>query len=74
VIPPRALLAAAFVVLLATPARADRQSGSIAGTVTEAGGGRLRGVTVTLTGATGSNTATTGTSGDYRFPALTPGR
>jgi hypothetical protein len=74
VIPLRARLAAAFFVLLATSASADRQSGSIAGTVTEAGGGRLRGVTVTLTGSTGSVTATTGTGGDYRFPALTPGR
>ena len=72
-IPRRALLAAAFVVLLVTPARADRQSGSIAGTVTEAGGGRLRGVNVTLTGSTGSVTAVTGNRGDYRFPALTPG-
>lgn len=42
--------------------------------MTEAAGGRLRGVIVTLTGATGSVTATTGTGGDYRFPSLTPGR
>src|SRR5262245_5814303 len=72
---PRALLAAGLVALLpAARALADRQTGSIAGTVTETGGGRLRGVTVTLSGAMGSLTATTGTGGDYRFPSLIPGR
>jgi hypothetical protein len=65
---------ASVVLLVATRVHADRQSGSIAGTVTEAGGGPLRGVTVTLTGPMGPVTATTGSGGDYRFPALSPGR
>ena len=43
------------------------------GTVKDEQGGVLPGVTVTLTGKTGSRTAVTDTEGDYRFAGLDPG-
>ncbi|HET7747031.1 MAG TPA: TonB-dependent receptor [Vicinamibacteria bacterium] len=65
-----ALLAFAFA---AAPASAQSLVGSVEGTVTDEQGGALPGVTVTLTGKTGSKTATTGPDGTYRFAALEPG-
>jgi outer membrane receptor protein involved in Fe transport len=60
-----------ILLLLATlPAFAQSQLGSILGAVTDEQGGALPGVTVTLTGKTGSRTATTDALGEYRFPAL----
>ena len=73
-IPRRALATASLLTLLATPASAGRQTGSISGTVTESSGSGLRGALVTLIGATGSTPATTGKSGDFRLEGLTPGR
>jgi hypothetical protein len=58
------------VLLAAVPAFAQSQLGSIIGTVTDEQGGALPGVTVTLTGKTGTRTATTNAAGEYRFPAL----
>ncbi len=43
------------------------------GTVKDEQGGVLPGVTVTLTGKTGSRTAVTDTEGAYRFAGLDPG-
>ena len=73
-----ALLVAAAAVLV-SPARAIAQIGQTAtltGTVTDASGGVLPGVTVTVTGEAvigGSRTAVTDENGVYRFPALPPG-
>jgi hypothetical protein len=70
-------LKACFVVLLvllaASPLLAQSLVGGISGTVRDEQGGVLPGVTVTLTGKTGSRTATTDTSGTYRFPAVEAG-
>jgi hypothetical protein len=63
-------LAGILVLLAAIPASAQSQLGSIAGTVTDEQGGALPGVTVTLTGKTGSRTTTSDATGGYRFPAL----
>jgi hypothetical protein len=57
----------------AAPLAAQSLTGTIAGNVTDEQGGALPGVTVTLTGKTGSKTATTEASGAYRFVALDPG-
>lgn len=48
-------------------------SGTITGTVKDDQGGVLPGVSVTLTGKTGSKSATTDAGGTYRFPAVEPG-
>lgn len=69
-----AALACVFALLLATPALAQEQRGSIVGTVTDTSGGVLPGVTVEARSAGGTVvTATTDASGGYRFPALAPG-
>jgi hypothetical protein len=73
-----ALLVAAAAVLV-SPVRAIAQIGQTAtltGTVTDASGAVLPGVTVTVTGEAvigGSRTAVTDGNGVYRFPALPPG-
>ena len=68
-----ALLLAA--VLVAIPAGAQEQSGSIQGVVKDAQGGVLPGVSVEARSpqVVGSSTATTDALGLYRFPALPPG-
>jgi hypothetical protein len=65
----------ALLVLLAVsvPAGAQSLTGTVAGTVKDEQGGALPGVTITLTGKTGSKTTTTETNGTYRFVALDPG-
>lgn len=68
----RSLLALALV-LVAVPAWAQRQTGSITGAVTDEQGGALSSVTVTLTGKAGAKTAATDAEGVYRFPAVDPG-
>jgi hypothetical protein len=67
-------LGVAFATLLmASPAWAQQQSGRIDGVVTDASGGIVPGVTVTLTGpATGPQEVVTGASGDYHFLNLAP--
>jgi carboxypeptidase family protein len=68
----------AFFALLLTalPALSAAQSlsGTITGTVTDAQGAVLPGVTVVATGRQGSQTQVTDDSGVFRFLGLTPGR
>jgi hypothetical protein len=52
---------------------AQTLTGTIQGKVTDQQGGVLPGVTVTLTGRTGSQTQVTDAQGAYRFIGLTPG-
>jgi outer membrane receptor protein involved in Fe transport len=70
-----ALLSVLGLVATAGPALAQRVTGQIVGTVTDASGAVLPGVTVTLKGATvvGSQTSITNEKGFYRFVSLTPG-
>lgn len=69
----KTLLAALLVVGLAAPLWAQSLSGTIEGTIKDEQGGALPGVSVTLTGKTGSRTAVTDQTGQYRFLALDPG-
>jgi hypothetical protein len=63
------------VLLVAWPAAAQEQSGGIEGVVKDTSGGVLPGVTVEARNlAGGVTTATTDSTGTYRFPALAPGR
>jgi hypothetical protein len=65
----------AWALLLATPAWAQEQTGAIGGTVKDASGGVLPGVTVEARGLSGAVLGTvTGADGSYRFPSLQPGR
>ena len=61
------------LVALAAPAWTQTITGSISGTVTDEQGGVLPGVSVTLTGKTGTRNTTTGADGSYRFAGLDPG-
>jgi hypothetical protein len=66
------LLAAALVI--ATPALADSpQTGTLEGTVVDAGGGALPGVAITLTSERGAQSAITDEEGAFRFGLLAPG-
>ncbi len=72
----RILIASLAVVLSAPLAHAQVQTGSITGTVTDASGAILPGVSITLTGDRligGPQTQVTDTSGTYRFDRLVPG-
>ena len=73
----RVCLFATLAVLLGAPlAHAQVQTGSITGTVTDASGAVLPGVSITLTGERligGPQTQVTDTSGTYRFDRLVPG-
>jgi hypothetical protein len=66
-------IALLLFVAVAAPAAAQSLTGTVSGTVKDEQGGALPGVTVTLTGRTGNKTATTETSGTYRFVGLDPG-
>src|SRR5438552_10793337 len=72
----RAIVAAACAALvaLATPAFAQT-TGQIIGTVVDAQGGVLPGVTVSATSPQlqGTRTAITDSTGTFRFPTLPPG-
>ena len=59
----------AFVPL----ASAQNLTGNIYGTVVDEQGGRLPGVTVTLTGIGAAKAQTTDARGEFRFPNLSPG-
>ena len=62
------------IALCALPLLADGpQTGTIDGTVTDAQGGGLPGVTVTLTGPQNPRTEITNADGDYRFALLQAG-
>jgi hypothetical protein len=67
-------LGVAFATLLiASPAWAQQQSGRIDGVVTDASGGVVPGVTLTVTGpATAPQEVTTGPAGEYHFLNLAP--
>jgi hypothetical protein len=52
---------------------AQTLTGTVAGTITDAQGGVLPGVAVTLTGRTGSQTQVTDAEGAFRFLGLNPG-
>ena len=66
-----------FVALLllvgGVVASAQSLTGTITGKVTDEQGGVLPGVTVTLTGRTGSQVSVTDEKGEYRFVGLSPG-
>ncbi|HWW88349.1 MAG TPA: TonB-dependent receptor [Vicinamibacterales bacterium] len=63
------------LLAVAAPARAQRTTGEIFGTVTDQSNAVLPGVTVTIRGAAigGAPTVVTSETGVYRFPALPPG-
>jgi len=63
------------LVSFAIPARAQRTTGEIVGTVTDESGAVLPGVTVTIRGSglPGAPNVVTSETGAYRFPALPPG-
>jgi len=64
----------ALAVLLPTAAFADGpETGVVTGTITDAQGSPLPGVTVILEGERGSQTVITDENGSYRFALLTPG-
>src|SRR5215510_7009221 len=72
----RALALASAVVLLAAPAYAQVQTGSITGVVNDTSNAVLPGVNVTLSGERligGDQTQVTDATGTYRFDRLSPG-
>ncbi|HSK10898.1 MAG TPA: TonB-dependent receptor [Vicinamibacterales bacterium] len=72
----RILMGLTLVAVLAAFAGvsgAQSLTGTIAGTITDEQGGVLPGVTVTLTGRTGSQTQITDERGEFRFLGLEPG-
>jgi len=70
----RTLVALLAAVLLALPAAAQQQRGSIEGVVRDSSGAILPGVTVTVTGGAGVKLdAVSSSDGSYRFPSLLPG-
>ena len=71
----RGFMALCVVMLLASAAFAQEQSGSIVGVVKDAQGGVLPGVTVEARSPSvvGVSTAVTDAQGTFRFPALPPG-
>ena len=70
-----ALAAFAFVLLLPGAAPATDQVGKIRGTVTDADGAPMEGVTVTVLSESmqGTRSTETGARGDYWLPSLPPG-
>jgi Carboxypeptidase regulatory-like domain/TonB-dependent Receptor Plug Domain len=69
----RQLLLAVVLALAAADAYAQIGTGTITGTVTDAQGAVLPGVSATLAGTDRTNTAVTDESGKYRFLGLAPG-
>jgi outer membrane receptor protein involved in Fe transport len=69
------LAGVALAVGLASPAHAQRTTGTLVGTVKDDTGGILPGVTVSLSGEkiVGTQTSVTNEQGFYRFAALPPG-
>jgi len=71
----KSLLITLLIFSLSTIVWAQRQTGSIKGTITDEEGNPLPGVTVTITSPQmiGSRTFVTTATGDFRFPAVPPG-
>jgi hypothetical protein len=69
----RLLLAAAFALGIARLGAAQTQVGTVEGRITDQQGAVLPGVTVTLTGPRGTQTAVTDGEGHFRFVGVTPG-
>ena len=71
----RTMMLALLVAFVACGSIVSAQTltGTVAGKVTDEQGGVLPGVTVTLTGKTGSQTQVTDAKGEYRFMGLNPG-
>lgn len=71
----RSFAALLFAVLLAWPAAAQEQRGSIVGLIKDSSGAVLPGVTVTASSPSmpGVQTTITDATGSYQFPALLPG-
>ena len=68
------LFALLFVAtLIASAAQAQTLTGTVQGTVTDEQGAILPGVTATLTGPRGSQTAVSDEHGEFRFVGVTPG-
>ena len=68
------LVFALLVVLTPALALAQSLTGSIQGAVKDEQGGALPGASVTLSGSKGARSAVSDASGNYRFPAVDPGR
>jgi hypothetical protein len=69
------LRAVASMILLSTlgsTVAAQTLTGTVSGTIRDQQGGVLPGVTVSLTGPTGTRTSVSDESGIYRFPAVDP--
>ena len=64
---------ALLLIVMATSATAQTLTGTIQGQVTDAQGGALPGVVVTLVSNRGQSTQTTDTQGNFRFLGLEPG-
>lgn len=64
-----------MLLAVSVPARAQRTTGEIIGTVTDQSNAVLPGVTVTIQGPgiSGAQSIVTSETGSYRFPALSPG-
>jgi hypothetical protein len=69
----RTLVVTLLLILAALPLAAQSLTGTITGNVKDEQGGLLPGVSVTLTGKTGSRSTTTDAEGNYRFAAVDPG-
>lgn len=67
------VLAVLLLVTAGMPASAQTLTGTITGKAVDEQGGVLPGVTVTLTGRTGSQTTVTDEKGEFRFVGLNPG-
>ena len=68
-----AALTVAALLALAPAAAAQQLTGNVYGYVTDEQGGRLPGVTVTLSGVGAPKIQTSDARGEYRFPNLDPG-
>ena len=66
-------IAAIAVLFSGVPAGAQAQNGRIRGTVRDAGGDPLSGVTIRAQGAAAAKRATTGSDGSYSITNLSPG-
>jgi len=67
-------LLVAFVIACAGVARGQETTGTINGRVTDAQGLAVPGVSITVSGAQGTKSATTDAEGRFSMPFLTPGR